>query len=54
MPIDDADEESKRAKSTRGRWMGTAGLSSRGSIECDSERLWVECAVDPEIRSKDG
>jgi len=30
MPTDDADEESKRAKSTRGRWMGTVGLSSRG------------------------
>lgn len=30
MPTDDADEESKRAKSTRGRWMGTVGASSRG------------------------
>lgn len=29
MPTDDADEESKRAKSTRGRWMGAAGPSSR-------------------------
>lgn len=28
MPADDADEESKRAKSTRGRWMGTLGTSS--------------------------
>lgn len=28
MPTDDADEESKRAKSTRGRWMGTLGTSS--------------------------
>eukprot|EP00747_Dinoflagellata_sp_TGD_P194038 gnl/TRDRNA2_/TRDRNA2_60977_c0_seq1.p1 gnl/TRDRNA2_/TRDRNA2_60977_c0~~gnl/TRDRNA2_/TRDRNA2_60977_c0_seq1.p1 ORF type:complete len:266 (-),score=64.14 gnl/TRDRNA2_/TRDRNA2_60977_c0_seq1:121-918(-) len=30
MPTDDADEESKRAKSTRGRWMGAVGPSSRG------------------------
>lgn len=31
MPTDDADEESKRAKSTRGRWMGgLGGPSSRG------------------------
>mmetsp|Transcript_66232 Transcript_66232/g.197070 ORF Transcript_66232/g.197070 Transcript_66232/m.197070 type:complete len:267 (-) Transcript_66232:80-880(-) len=30
MPTDDADEESKRAKSTRGRWMGAMGPSSRG------------------------
>lgn len=30
MPTDDADEESKRAKSTRGRWMGGMGPSSRG------------------------
>lgn len=28
MLTDDADEESKRAKSTRGRWMGTLGTSS--------------------------
>mmetsp|Transcript_50742 Transcript_50742/g.127881 ORF Transcript_50742/g.127881 Transcript_50742/m.127881 type:complete len:269 (-) Transcript_50742:46-852(-) len=30
MQTDDADEESKRAKSTRGRWMGSMGGSSRG------------------------
>jgi len=30
MPTDDADEESKRAKSTRGRWMGAMGPTSRG------------------------
>jgi len=30
MPTDDADEESKRAKSTRGRWMGAMGPASRG------------------------
>jgi COP9 signalosome complex subunit 7 len=31
MSTDDADEESKRAKSTRGRWMGSlGGASSRG------------------------
>jgi len=30
MPVDDADEESKRAKSTRGRWMGAAGTSLYG------------------------
>jgi len=32
MPSDDADDESKRAKSTRGRWMGTmgGGPTSRG------------------------
>lgn len=30
MPTDDADEESKRAKSTRGRWMGAMGPSARG------------------------
>jgi len=29
MPTDDADEETKRAKSTRGRWMGAVGPSSR-------------------------
>jgi len=29
MPPDDADEESKRAKGTRGRWMGSMGASSR-------------------------
>lgn len=29
MSTDDADEESKRAKSTRGRWMGAMGPSSR-------------------------
>mmetsp|Transcript_36624 Transcript_36624/g.66404 ORF Transcript_36624/g.66404 Transcript_36624/m.66404 type:complete len:265 (-) Transcript_36624:56-850(-) len=30
MPQDDADEESKRAKSTRGRWVGGAGQAARG------------------------
>lgn len=30
MASDDADEESKRAKSTRGRWMGSIGGASRG------------------------
>lgn len=30
MSSDDADEESKRAKSTRGRWMGGMGGQSRG------------------------
>jgi len=29
MSTDDADEESKRAKSTRGRWMGGMGPSAR-------------------------
>lgn len=31
MPSDDADEESKRAKSTRGRWMGSMGGPSSRS-----------------------
>jgi COP9 signalosome complex subunit 7 len=30
MSTDDADEESKRAKSTRGRWLGGVGQTSRG------------------------